>query len=314
MDPLASLLYEVRSSGAVFSRNLLTPPWSVRFADGTPLTLVTLPRGAGWVVPDDAPPVALGPGDVAVVTGTGPFRVADDARAQAPPLYIVHPDRCTTADGEDITDDVILGPRTCGDGSGGPDVLLVGGYRVGGRVSERLLTALPRTLVVRQEQPGPLLDLAAEEISRDAPGQQAVLDRLLDLLLLATLREWFAGPDADPPGWYRALGDPVTGRALRLIHDRPAHPWTVAALAEEAGVSRATLARRFAELVGRPPMAYLTEWRLALAADLLARTDATVDAIARRVGYRSAFGLSVAFQRVYGTRPSHHREAARAAA
>ncbi len=147
------------------------------------------------------------------------------------------------------------------------------------------------------------------EVSRDDPGQQAVLDRLLDLLLLSTLREWFTRPEADPPGWYRALGDPVAGRALRLIHDRPARPWTVAALAEEAGVSRATLARRFGDLVGQPPMAYLTGWRLALAADLLVRTDATVESIARQVGYKSAFGLSVAFHRVYGTRPSRHRAA-----
>ncbi|MEJ8643005.1 helix-turn-helix domain-containing protein [Streptomyces sp. MS1.HAVA.3] len=83
-------------------------------------------------------------------------------------------------------------------------------------------------------------------------------------------------------------------------------------LAEEAGVSRATFARRFGDLVGQPPMAYLTGWRLALAADLLARTDATVESIARQVGYKSAFGLSVAFHRVYGTRPSQLRATAAA--
>ncbi|MEU2789944.1 AraC family transcriptional regulator [Streptomyces sp. NPDC007100] len=310
MDPLASLLYEVRSNGALFSRNIVAPPWSVRFADGTPLTVVTMLRGAGWVVPGgDTAPVALGPGDVAIVTGAEPFSVADDAGAEEPPLYVVHPDRCTAADGEDVSDDVILGPRTCGNRPDGETVLLTGSYQVGGRVSERLLSALPRVLVVRDDgKPGPILDLAAMEISRDAPGQQAVLDRLLDLLLLCTLREWFARPEADPPGWYRALGDPVAGRALQLIHDRPARPWTVSALAEETGVSRATFARRFGELVGRPPMAYLTDWRLALAADLLSRTEATVESIARQVGYQSAFGLSVAFKRVYGIRPSRHRE------
>lgn len=310
MDALASLLYEVRSEGALFSRNIVAPPWSVRFADRTPLTLITMLRGAGWVVPGDHAPVALGRGDVAIVVGEEPFSVADDAGTQAPPLYVVHPDRCTTADGEEISDDVMLGPRSCGNSTEGPNVLLTGSYQVGGRVSERLLSTLPRVLVVRRSgRPGPILDLTAVEISRNEPGQQAILDRLLDLLLLSTLREWFTRPEADPPGWYRALGDPIVGRALQLIHDRPAHPWTVTALAEEAGVSRATLARRFSELVGEPPMAYLTGWRLALAADLLARSEATVESIARQVGYRSAFGLSVAFKRVHGTRPSQHRAA-----
>ncbi|MFG2481911.1 AraC family transcriptional regulator [Streptomyces virginiae] len=317
MDALASLLYEVRSDGALFSRNVLAPPWSIRIADPTPIALATVLRGSGWVVPGGGEePVALGEGDVAIVTGARPFTLADtaDGDVRMPPLWVVHgPDRCTTADGADISEEVLLGLRTCGNSADGPTVLLTGSYQVGGRVSERLLSALPRVLVVRHDGgPGPILDLTALEIGRDDPGQQAVLDRLLDLLLLSTLREWFTRPEADPPGWYRALGDPVAGRALRLIHDRPEHPWTVAALAEEAGVSRATFARRFGELVGRPPMAYLTDWRLALAADLLVRTEDTVESIARQVGYRSAFGLSVAFHRVHGTRPGHHRAAAAA--
>ncbi|WP_037681587.1 AraC family transcriptional regulator [Streptomyces griseus] len=318
MDALGSLLYEVRSDGALFSRNFVTPPWSVRFADRTPLTLITMLYGTGWVVPGDdddgdgVPPVALAQGDVAVVVGPEPFTVTDDADTRRAPLYVVHADHCTTAGGEDISDDVILGLRTCGTGQDSPTVLLAGGYQVGGRVSERLLSALPRVVVVpRDGTPAPILDLTAAEVGRDAPGQQAVLDRLLDLLLLSTLRAWFDRPEAKPPGWYRALGDPVVGRALRLIHDRPARSWTVTALAEEAGVSRATFARRFTELVGEPPMTYLTGWRLALAADLLTRTEATVDSIARQVGYQSAFGLSVAFKRVHGTRPSEHRAAAR---
>ncbi|MFD3694604.1 AraC family transcriptional regulator [Streptomyces sp. NPDC058646] len=313
MDALASLLYEVRSDGALFSRNIVTPPWAVRFAGRTPLTLVSTLRGEGWVVPGgDAAPVALGPGDVAIVVGAEPFTLTDDAGLRTRPLYVVQgPDHCTTDDGGEISADLMLGLRTCGNSQDGPTVLLTGSYQVGGRVSARLLGTLPRVLVVRHGgRPGPILDLTVAEITRDDPGQQAVLDRLLDLLLLSTLREWFAGPEADPPGWYRALGDPVTGRALRLIHDGPERPWTVTALAEEAGVSRATFARRFSELVGKPPMAYLTDWRLALAADLLVRTEATVESIARQVGYQSAFGLSVAFHRVYGTRPGRHRASA----
>ena len=106
------------------------------------------------------------------------------------------------------------------------------------------------------------------------------------------------------PAWYRALGDPVVGRALRVLHEEPARAWTVDTLAAQAAVSRATFARRFTELVGESPRAYLTRWRLSLAADLLQATDLTVEAVARKVGFQSGFGLSVAFKRVHGTRPS----------
>jgi AraC-like DNA-binding protein len=308
-DALTGLLREVRAEGALFGRSYLAPPWSLRFTDGPGLTMVVMLRRSGWVVPDDAPPVRLGEGEVAVVTGAAPFSVTDDPAAGTPPTYLVQGDgRCTTGDGRDIAEDMKLGPRTCGPGLDEPTAVLTGGFRVHSRVSARLVHALPRVLVVPHEgELCAVLELTTAEIERTEPGQQAVLDRLLDLLLLTTLRTWFARPDADPPGWYRALGDPVVGPVLRALHDAPARPWTVAALAAEAGVSRATLARRFTDLVGEPPMSYLTGWRLSLAADLLARTDATVEAVAHRVGYGSAFGLSVAFQRVHGTRPSRLR-------
>ena len=103
------------------------------------------------------------------------------------------------------------------------------------------------------------------------------------------------------------------GRALRLIHDDPAHPWTVAELADESGVSRAAFARRFTELVGEPPMKFLTGWRLSLAADLLLEPGATVGSVAYRVGYASPFALSSAFKRVRGMSPRQYKLAALAA-
>lgn len=153
----------------------------------------------------------------------------------------------------------------------------------------------------------PLLPLLAEEIGRNEPGQQAVLDRLLDLLLIAVLRTWFARAEAETPAWYRAQGDPVVGPALRLIHNNPAYPWTVAELARRTGASRAAFARRFTELVGEPPMTYVTGWRLALAADLLRDPDATVGSVARQVGYGTPFAFSAAFKRVRGVSPQEHR-------
>jgi AraC-like DNA-binding protein len=136
-----------------------------------------------------------------------------------------------------------------------------------------------------------------------------VLDRLLDLLLIAVLRTWFSRAEA--PGWYYAYGDPVVGPALRLLHREPARPWTVASLAKATGVSRAGLARRFQQLVGEPPMTFLTQWRLTLAADLLLEPDATIASVARAVGYGSPFALSTAFKRVRGVSPYAHRSADR---
>jgi AraC-like DNA-binding protein len=186
--------------------------------------------------------------------------------------------------------------------------MLTGTYVLEGEVSRRLLRALPPLLVLPDDAwDCPLIPLLADEIVKDDPGQEAVLDRLLDLLLIAVLRAWFARPEAEAPGWYRAYGDPVVGRALRLLHHNPAEAWTVASLADAAGVSRAALARRFNELVGEPPMTFLAGWRIALAADLLHEPGATVGSVAEQVGYGSPFALSTAFKRVRGISPQQHR-------
>jgi AraC-like DNA-binding protein len=156
-----------------------------------------------------------------------------------------------------------------------------------------------------------VLDHLAAEVAVDAPGQQVVLDRLLDWMLVCTLREWFDRPGGEPPAWWTAQRDPVVGHALRLLHAEPAAPWTVGTLAGRTGVSRSTLAKRFADQVGEPPLTYLTRRRMALAADLLAeREDRTVAEVARTVGYSDAFAFSAAFKRVRGTNPSEFRRAA----
>lgn len=264
-------------------------------------------RGEAWILPDSGDPVRLRPGDVAIARGPDPYTVSDDP--QTPPRVVIHPGgQCSTPEGDPLGLVMELGVRMWGDSAEGATALLVGTYQMDGEVSRRLLDALPPLVYLPAELCActfaPMLD---EEIGRDEPGQEVVLDRLLDLLLISALRAWFSRPDAEAPGWYRALGDPVVGQALRLLQNDPAHPWTVALLATKSGVSRAALARRFTELVGEPPMAYLTGWRLSLAADLLRTTDATVDAVARKVGYSGSFALSSAFKRVRGISPQEHR-------
>ncbi|MFJ9520736.1 AraC family transcriptional regulator [Kitasatospora sp. NPDC101801] len=307
MDALAGLLAGPRARGAFLLRSVLAPPWAIRVEDRAPLTLVTPVRGSAWILPDHGDPVRLGTGDVAIARGPEAYVLADSPGT--PPRVVIHPDQSsTTPDGEPLCEPMTLGTRTWGDAPDGPDVLLSGTYLLRGEVSRGLLEALPPLLVVAADSGiAPLTDLLGAEIGRDLPGQDAVLDRLLDLLLIATLRSWLARPDA--PGWYRAHEDPLVGHALRLLHGDLAHPWTVAGLAAEVGVSRAALARRFAELVGEPPMSYLTGRRLALAADLLHDPAATLGSVAHQVGYSSPFALSTAFKRVHGVSPQQHRSA-----
>jgi AraC-like DNA-binding protein len=126
-------------------------------------------------------------------------------------------------------------------------------------------------------------------------------------MLITALRAWFTRPGAQVPAWYRAHSDPVVGPALRMLRADPAHPWTLPTLAARTGVSRANLARRFTTLVGQPPMTYLRERRLALAADLLREPDATLSVVADRVGFANAFALSAAFKREHGVSPSAYR-------
>jgi AraC-like DNA-binding protein len=313
MDAVAGLLDGPRARDAFVLRSSMDPPWSLRIQDEAPLTLVAMVRGEAWVVPDGAAAVALHGGDVAVILGPGHYTVAHDPAE--PPQAIIHPGQvCTTLDGEELAEQWSRGVRTWGNAPDGATVMLTGTYELRSDVSQRLLRALPTLLVLRaQEWDCPVIPLLADEIVKEDAGQEAVLDRLLDLLLIAVLRAWFDRPEADPPGWYRAYGDPVVGHALRLLHHNPAHPWTVAELAHETGASRAALARRFQQLVGEPPMAFLTGWRIALAADLLREPGATIGSVAARVGYGSPFALSAAFKRARGMSPQQHRAAARAA-
>ncbi len=307
MDGLTGLLDGPRARGAFLLRCLMDPPWSVRLEDESPLTVTAVVRGHAWAVPDEGEPFRLGSGDVVVSLGPDHWAVADDP--DTPTQAVIHPGQvCTTPHGRPLEEEMHQGVRSWGNSAVGQTLMLVGAYSLEGEVSRRLLRALPRFVVLGPDELGsPLVPLLADEIVKDAPGQDAVLDRLLDLLLIAVLRAWFARPEAEPPEWYVGQSDPVVGPALRLLQHHPEHPWTVAELAAAGGVSRAAFARRFTDVGGQPPMTFLTGWRLALAADLLREPGATVAAVARRVGYSTPFALSTAFKREFGISPRDHR-------
>ncbi|WP_063795109.1 AraC family transcriptional regulator [Kitasatospora sp. MBT66] len=317
MDTLTGLLDGPKARGAFVLRSVLSTPWALRIEDRAPLSLVTMLDGAAWIMPDGADPVLVRPGDLALLRGPESYTVADDPRSE--PDILIGPGQICSRDGASVATSMALGVRTWGEtrpDDERPSVMLSGTYLAEHEIGRRLLGHLP-TLLVRpagvDTTEDTLVRLLATEVTRAEPGQEVVLDRLLDLLVVGVLRSWLAAPDGAAPGWLRAQADEVVGPALRLLHDDPARPWTVAALATEVGVSRAGLARRFTALVGEPPMAYLANWRLAVAADLLRDPGLTVAAVARRVGYGDAFALSTAFKRVRGLTPQEHRRLAASA-
>lgn len=312
MDVLADLLQRAHARDGAFSRSVLTPPWGLRFVDAAPLSVELVLRGTACLLPAEGPPIRLQAGDLAIVKGPLPYVLADDPMT-APGAVVYGPGRVgRPGEPAELAGDRwrLPEPRSYGDSPDGPTTIVRSAYPLAGAVSRRLLDALPVALrVPAAALPGAARELLAAEVRREAPGQQTVLDRLLDLLLVLGLRAWFGLPDASPPRWYQALADPPLQRALQLLHADPARPWTVATLAAEVGLSRPALARRFAEQLGEPPIGYLTRWRIDLAADLLANPAVTLTQVARQVGYSDGFALSTAFKRITGASPTEHRRA-----
>jgi AraC-like DNA-binding protein len=311
VDAIAGLLDGPRARRAFLLRCTMDPPWALRIEDEAPLSLVAMLRGRACFAVDGEDPQWLDADDIAMLRGPSHYLFADNPAT--PPQAIIHADqRCTTPDGQEIPQMRSFGVRRWGNAPDGATEVLTGTYNLEGEVSRRLLDALPPQLVLRSDEwQTPVLGLLAEEMLRNDVGQDAVLDRLLDLLLIHAVRAYFVRRAPDAPGWFRAQSDPVAGRAVRLLQDNPAESWTLASLARETRVSRATLARRFTEVVGQPPMEFLTEWRLTLAADLILDPAETIASVAGQVGYGSGYALSAAFKRVRGISPGQHRHAER---
>ncbi|MBE8475527.1 AraC family transcriptional regulator [Streptomyces justiciae] len=308
MDPLSSLLNGIRAEGSIVSQAVLNAPWTIRFADGAPLTMVTVLRGGGTLLLADGTERVIAAGDTAVVRGPAPFRLVDEAATVQGPC-VEYEINCF-APGAACAEEELSGIHWGGD-PGGATALIVGAYRATGHRHERLLRALPPILTVTDDPDVcAWMESSAADAARLSAGSQALMDRLLDWALVCTLRDWFERAGADAPSWYRGLADPVLSPALRAFHDRPADTWTVASLAAQAGVSRALFAKRFTQLMGRPPLAYITECRMDEAASLLADTDLSIARIAETVGYADAFGFSAAFKRHRGRSPSEYRATA----
>jgi AraC-like DNA-binding protein len=250
------------------------------------------------------------PGDVVLLPTNTPHELVSSVDVRTDALARFGTDTPPAPD----SDMVIEGP-------GAGTRVLCAAYDYDHEVAHPLLCQLPLVLHVPAGMPGDdgalaaTLRLLALELGGRPPGSRAAVGRLIDVMLIHVMRAWLRREDDHTSdGWLLALRDPTVAGAMNAIHQRPAEPWTIESLAREVSVSRATLARRFSDLVGETPPEYLTRWRMDLAAQRLRDTQDTVGAIAVAVGYRSEYSFSRAFTRHRGLAPGRYRRQTRARA
>jgi AraC-like DNA-binding protein len=263
--------------------------------------------GLAWLRIPGRPDTRLMPGDV-VLLPTGLAHILASATDAATVPFDHLAAEHALAAGQDLR--LGAGP--------GQTRILCASYHQDPAVTVPLLTLLPDMLHIPARQAGAPLDttlrLLAGEISRPQPGASAVLDRIVDILLVQLLRAWLdtAAAPGRAASWLSALTDPIAGPALAALHSQPGRDWTIPSLATAIGVSRATLARRFPAQVGCTPAAYLTRWRMDLASVRLRDTDDTVGAIAKSLGYTSEYAFNRAFARHRHMPPGRYRTRSRA--
>ena len=319
----------VRLTGALFFLVDASSPWGLELPDGEKLAPAILPRaqhvisyhvvteGTCWASLRAGAAVELQAGDVLVLPrGDGyAMSIAPGMRGGADHAEVLAYMRQMAAGQL---------PFTVREGGGGPDRLrLVCGFLgCDVRPFNPLMATLPRLLHVRRaasSDSDPLSQLIAFTVAESRErraGGECVRLRLSELMFVEVVRRYLATLPAKETGWLAGLRDPAIGQALALLHERPAHAWTLEGLARDVGLSRSALADRFAHFVGHPPMQYLTRWRMQVAARLLAEGAAKVAAVAFAVGYDSEAAFNRAFKKVAGVPPGtwRHRHAARPSA
>lgn len=308
MDPLADVLDLGRVRGGLVATVRAGAPWGLALARGPGASMHAVAAGTAWLRAPGAPPLQLMPGDVLVLPSGTEHELASAPDARCRPF-----DRRMKAEQMAPDGTLILG------GPGAVTTIVCAGYDYDLDVAQPLMSLLPDVLHIPADPTASratasLVALLAREVGQVGPGSRAAAARLIDLLLIDAIRAWIERSLEDrSPSWLTAMRDPMIAQALAMLHERPADPWTVEALAREVHVSRATLARRFLDAVGEPPLAYLARWRMNLAAQRLKHSSATVEVIAHEVGYTSEYAFNRAFARHRGHPPGRYRRLARAA-
>jgi AraC family transcriptional regulator, alkane utilization regulator len=316
MDVLSDLLRVIRFSGVIDLRPEFSATWLVEtpsclnFAhtiqsDTThiiPFHIVA--EGNCWVKAKTDICQALSPGDI-IIFPHGDAHVLGD-RLEGAPMPIA----------ELLPAPPWQEPPILSYGGGGKITRLVCGFlQCEQLLLHPFLKSLPGFMHIQvfADMTAPLLKTGVQYIIQEAdcvqPGSVCLLTRLVELMFIEILRNYMQNSPKEQMVGVLALNDPIVGQALNWIHKDPAHPWTVSELARQVGVSRSTLASRFTELLGQPPMQYLTQWRLQLAAHHLQNTDQSIAKIAYQVGYESEAAFNRAFKRYAGKPPGtwrHH--------
>ena len=329
-DPLSDVLRTVRLTGGLFFLVDASAPWVVEVPVAEAFRPILLPdaqhmisyhvvtQGSCWAaLADGGSPVRLEAGDVVLFPHGDPYVMSSvpGMRAAEPVEEALEFFRQMAASGPppvSLEDPGPGGTRVCC-GYLGCDL----------RPFNPVLAAMPRLVHLRPpraetDRLAPLVQFALSESREGRAGGQCVLLRVSELMFVEVVRRYLASLPLEQTGWLAGLRDPVVGRALSLLHDRPAESWTLDRLAAEAGISRSALADRFVHFVGQPPMQYLARWRMQLASRMLADGTAKVCAVALDVGYESEAAFSRAFKKIVGAPPAVWRrqanDAVRAAA
>jgi AraC-like DNA-binding protein len=298
MDAMAGVLGSYRTGSAFLGTAVLRCPWGIGVDPQRDSALHVVLAGHCWLrLAGRDEPVRLSPGDVVLVASGIGHALSDPPDASIVPIRAA------------------LSAAPYQQAASAPDTtrLLCAKYQLDEAAPHPMVSLMPPLihLTAQQVEANEPLRLALQLLRVEAEsrrsGADLIASRLLDSALVLLLRAWMDTQPAGAADWFGALSDPSIARVLRLIHEQPQDDWTVAALADRALLSRATFARRFTQLVGEPPLAYVTRWRMSLAAKALRETGHSIDEIARAVGYESGPAFSKAFSRVFGQSPGRYR-------
>lgn len=288
----------IQMTGVFYCPSELTEPWGLALPPMDDCVWFHAVTEGTCTLEVDGVVEQLGPGDIVVVPhGTG-HRAWGEVETDTPiVLDLPH---------EYVNDHYAILRY----GGGGPPTRVVcGGIRFEHPAAHLLVAALPPVIRVaagrptRRDSIRATIDLIADEVRQPQPGGEAVISRLCDIVVIQAIRSWIDTEPAAQSGWLGALRDPQIGAAMARVHAEPEHGWSVASLAEHVSMSRSAFAARFTELVGEPVMAYVTNWRMHVALDLLRAGELNVGEVAARVGYDSEASFSRAFKRVMGRPP-----------